>query len=540
MKKLFYFLAIFALVLAFFAVVPVSATSYKLQATQDPRTPPFTPTPYNPDVGDFDFSCPAGVPVGYGTVQPNPSWLANCSHCLPTATPFSDDYEVLLDNHITCHNGQFGCFRDSNGNHYALATSYLPSRADVWFQSDVQDIIISVRFAGYDPVSFGSLGEDASPSKMVFLLNDEIEQVIDLPVSQLPATYEFPLTVAVDEFTDTFSIVINDDGSAVGHPDYMQNFGCSRIYITADPEYQPDGFSCPLYAPSETCYQLPTPSGVGGNRIDCYTSPDDTVCEVDNDNYIRMTLDEDNHDVYIGFILLPASTPRDVFWRVTITERETSIYEQNNINGDFSIHRNDTFEIWTNQTSVLFTGDGTDVYDETTLEGTWTANNGTTPPLHYRAVYKGNIDWPLLSDHVTMTLEVWSDTTVSLDPDPCVGGTSEPSFSQPLTGSYCSAVVPLDHLQDLNVQVFENSPSSCITIPYASLGVLIPDWLQLIIQSDFLDWMETYLIFPASTLCYHFVTFHKYYFFNVGIDVAVFAFAALVVYIIRRLTLRGS
>lgn len=42
------------------------------------------------DVGQpLDFSCPAGVPEGYGTVTPSTDWLYACAQCLPTYTPQS-------------------------------------------------------------------------------------------------------------------------------------------------------------------------------------------------------------------------------------------------------------------------------------------------------------------------------------------------------------------------------------------------------------------------------------------------------------------
>jgi hypothetical protein len=34
-----------------------------------------------------DFSCPVGLPYGYGTVTPSTEWDIACGHCLPTATP---------------------------------------------------------------------------------------------------------------------------------------------------------------------------------------------------------------------------------------------------------------------------------------------------------------------------------------------------------------------------------------------------------------------------------------------------------------------
>lgn len=95
MKKNFYFsvLILSALLSLFQGVAHADdniLTSYNepLQATPYPTLTPIgaTTTPYNL-ITPVNFNCPAGTPVGFGTVTPSIDWQYACGHCYPTSTP---------------------------------------------------------------------------------------------------------------------------------------------------------------------------------------------------------------------------------------------------------------------------------------------------------------------------------------------------------------------------------------------------------------------------------------------------------------------
>lgn len=61
-----------------------------LIATPYPTLTPIVLTPTQIPLNSgasVDFSCPVGVPAGYGTVTPSTEWEIACGHCFPTNTP---------------------------------------------------------------------------------------------------------------------------------------------------------------------------------------------------------------------------------------------------------------------------------------------------------------------------------------------------------------------------------------------------------------------------------------------------------------------
>jgi len=111
--KSMWFVNVLALlfVVAFF-VQPVGASVHRqatATATWDIRTPP--PTPIGtPDIDALfptitatpAMECPAGTPVGYGTLTPGLNWLLTCGECLPsaTATPTFDFLAIQQTNEV--------------------------------------------------------------------------------------------------------------------------------------------------------------------------------------------------------------------------------------------------------------------------------------------------------------------------------------------------------------------------------------------------------------------------------------------------------
>jgi hypothetical protein len=81
------FVFILSVFMSIIQSVNVSALTVDPRATAHPTLTPIGVQPTSITLGSaVDFSCPSGVPAGFGTVTPSTDWLYACSACLPTGT----------------------------------------------------------------------------------------------------------------------------------------------------------------------------------------------------------------------------------------------------------------------------------------------------------------------------------------------------------------------------------------------------------------------------------------------------------------------
>lgn len=537
MKNIIVVSLVCILVVSFISISSVSASGeYQSPTpTHNYLTPPFTPTPFTNEVSEFDFSCPAGLPSGYGETVPDPSWLASCSHCLPTPTVFPTyDFDAPLENSISC--GLGSCVQVDADTIYFLGA---PSSHFIteWFfglAADA-DLYVYVRYAGYTVqnqvgdvvdldnvrVGLGVTGEGGELS-VSYVYND-------IPV--LPdMTVETASGVAAGGHSLVHSLI---EGVTFGsgdnfNPSYLtQSFGCTRLYVSTVEFSDWDSFTCPLSidVPGTGCVE-PTP--VSDEEISCNFADDGNwSCEEIDSNTVELHRISNQQNNY-GFEIvdLPEDANLYVDW---ITS--------GNVHMDLGYCS--TIDLL-----IEFAGQELDTYNSGSCLIDWDVNEHHQSVIFVEADDTVDIrdacdDTPDNICYVNASMVV----TISSSgfPFECEGGggtaTAFP-VNSPITGSVCDAVIPYDLVPNFDFTLFTSSPSICTVVPGWSALAILPDWLEVFValSEDLADFLSNWGVFPASTICYHYVTFQDQYILNVSISLSLMAWTVLALWALRKFT----
>lgn len=544
MKKVYLYFALLISIL-FLSVGNVMASSYQqATATPDFRTPPVTPTPFVPDrvVSDLNFSCPANgaTPVGYGSVDPDPAWLATCAACLPTPTNQYDGYSNAPSLGALYLSGGDGMSMGTalDGHQYYFATSYTPSKTRVYLYKEdagsdpdgFQTMYLTIRFAGYDAVAFGDLDVNDDPNYFHVFYDDELIGTIVFPFDQLPTEYTFTFDLPLEYVSHTLDFVVTDQyGDNVGSPDYMHNWGCTRIYVTEQDESGTfESFTCPL-ASTVSCSQgssnpEPTVTPAGGT-----ITLDQEIGSIDCSPYLgglRCAFDADKNYGGYGSVNATVLYTRDnvstVYFRVEAVATGVNQYAHFGIDKDGGLIGGGTWSTFTPPYDRVGTG-VLSVFETTSTGVNGFANAGFTSQSVARFV---GLLYILPQPYVDISTPA---------PD-CVDlGTPVSPYGQ-TTGNYCQTVVANDPNQRIDFDIVEEGQRVCTQIPYFSLVEFAPDWLIAIINPSFVDFMNSWAYFPASTFCYHSVDFQKVYFLNIEIPIGYLFALSVIVWVLLRIT----
>lgn len=519
---------------------PVSASP--VQATITPTrnilTPPSTPVPGGSIIpADVSFDCPAGVPEGYGEVVPDPGWVAACGHCLPGPTEYPT-YGPDPERSIDCAGGSMTCTPAGPDAVYFMGSQGMDSIATGDFQllgemGTFQDIYLYYRYAGYDVVGLND-GEIAVGRQVLHRVRGEQEYTVGLPVNNLPAMYEYQYQVQ-DGVLYTLD---NSIHFVEGESPIVQNFGCTRIYVSTVPFSSWENFTCPLVS-----------TGGGGGTCEDTPQGSPSLEVVEADHYVL------GFGSYLGGTgLLP----------------------------DVGLRSADIFSNWTFN---LQPENGTGYVPDTHLMVV--VKNPESYPvnvyINYRLEYSRPADQMILHPSVLASgVSEYSGGGMLLSLDPgqqsgpiilkiltpdCLGcsGTArlymhlssypsdyyepctdiiEDNVGQPITGNVCDVVIPYDPEIIPDFDLFIEQPSICTTVPavdfYTAIsgGVFGP--LLENLAPAFMQFLDDYGILPASTICYHTFDFKTFYILNIPMNLSALAGIVMAVWVLRKLTSKGA
>lgn len=542
-----YYLYIFLLFSVSFMMVGSVSAMGEYQSptpTRDYRTPPPTPTPYNSLIEELNFDCPAGVPEGYGEVVPDPAWLATCGQCLPSPTPVATFSDWGADGQLILLGGDMQSATGADGHQYFWSFSDTPAttRSYMWTDQEgvgtFRSMFVTIRFAGYD--TFNLYANDLPPAYFNIVFDGLVIGSIPFPLDQLPNEYEFQFDLEEGrENSSTMSFVLADfPDDTEGDPQYLHQWGCTRIYITSEDETGTfEQFTCPLLVS-------------GGGECDFGVSDRDItniVVYTDGPDQLNVTANEVTCVEY-GYGLkcdffqsVDAPNENYAFGRVGAS-----------VNFDDTSGLHDFYVVGYFNAPDIYGYDGPYIEFGSGIVPAGSFADGSSPAVgignysvdEYISVFNnvGNLHY------VTFGLTSWGEAYASfsgtfyISPVPVVicdenivEGTPIP-INQPLTGNYCVQVLPFDPSLTYDFDIVEEGLRECIEVPYVSMYDFIPDWAVPFIAPDFAAYIQSWLSFPASTFCYYTVGFEMQYILNVPINIELIASIVLVIWVLVRIT----
>jgi len=496
--------------------------NYQATSTHDVRTPLPSPTPYISGVEDLNFSCPVGVPQGYGTVQPDLAWLAACSHCLPTPTLFPTyDFDAVLSP-LVCGGGDLSCAVYDEDTIYFTGSTGVSDQARGYFDIlgddlDLVDLYVYYRYAGYTVENMVVGGEGVG-----VMINQGVEDLppyenyVSYPVDNLPAMYEY-------EYNDVprhNHTVVNALNYQVDQ--FVQNFGCTRIYVSLSPMSSGDfdTFTCPLASlacvvtdpdTSQTDFEVRQQDFTAGSNTVVTCDPENTAAvDLASYAYCEGTFSMVDNSGVLGYTynasirIFPQFSGGVYYYKITgSTTYPTGFYclshTGNACQGQFQLNPSATgyYFRYRVSSSAGFTG---------TFSGSFKIEIQEYPFLDYDC---SEADENVLDNSV------------------------------PLSGQVCASVIPYDDTPSWDFDIFDEGPNSCISVPSVNLYESLPDWLETALTlsfPDFANFLLTYATLPAVTFCTHTVSFENQYFYNVSISLTVLSWAMLAVWLLTRLS----
>lgn len=527
-----YILFGFILVLAFLfvvSVVPAGALPVQSTATPDYRTPPPTPVPATLVPESLNFSCPAGTPSGYGSVQADPGWLASCGHCLPEPTEYPTfDFNNPVHTNITCGAG-LPCTQVNSNTIYFQGLERLSNYAFGEFSlvgelGTGRDVYIYYRYAGYSIENLGT-AELSMGNQIVHEIEGEVRNYVDYPVDNLPSmyTYEYYLQNGISHrVVNGVNFSPADDTEPI-----VQNFGCTRIYVSTVEFSDWDTVTCELTDPefNTTPEVVPTLTG----------------------EYLTLGSQVDN--VYYGEIV-PSMNCQDYYNGI-----KCSWWWQGAVGGSGGAS-----EIFQNFVDSRSEFGFEDYY--VVIDGYMSGQNAYTSPWSTIGSYSQNVPYTVWRDgagaglgdihwsgaissnnrsfYLYLAIPAWGNYDWRGDAyimpqvviPTSVPGSGGEDVNQPITGNVCDAVIPFNPDLVPDFDLFVESPSVCTIIPYFEVSSLIPEWLN--------PFDTAWGVFPASTLCYHTIDFKNQYILNTSISISTLASLFLAVWAFRKFTNKAA
>lgn len=521
-----------------------SAPLYQATATPSPtpnyRTPPPTPTPgFNP-VGTLappSFECPIGTPSGYGSVEADPSWLASCSHCLPTPT-FYPTYGAPIELQLECGVGGLTCHTVDADTIYFTGGQSMTDQAFSQFNIvgddlDLTNLYVYYRYAGFtvENVVTGEVEEGLQINQGVSDL-PPFENYVDYPVDNLPSQYTYTYNdVPRHEHTIVNALSYSAD-------QYIQNFGCTRIYVSLTSVSEFEEFTCPLMTePEVNCeWENITGADLAFSEYHSEGGQYQDVTTLDCEDYFSAIRCE---------YMLSTNPPGGQLGvnGIELTWTDTRGAGAQNYYYYFLSTAPDDY--WYDHPDVLASN--------AALFPAGIFSTGYAPAAGAGVVLyeiEGVAD-QYLQLHMSSPLgepgEWFGEFIVS--PDPIVICDDPEAVPTPMmanggiTGNVCSVVLPLDDTPTLDFDIITTYPGDCIIVPYFAFGDFLDGLffgLLDLIASDFVTFLNTYGTFPASTICWHYVDFASQYLLNVSVPLNFFAFVMVVVWFARKLSSKGA
>jgi hypothetical protein len=521
MRLKYVIFALIALSLLVFSVPAYAAPDYQASVTptptRDPRTPPAPPAKSTPDIAQYNLDCPVGLPAGWGTVEPDPSWLVTCSHCLPTPTVYPT-YDFGVPDLLSCLSGDLFCQSRDGSLHLGGDLGRYPQIVFSFHLSQDAMVYIRIDYAG-----FGLEGVDASRVGVLRYVVDGGDHY-PLPYTEY-GYHDIGLSLlAGDHYIAIFTTNPTND---------VIVWGCSEVYVSLSP-ISANKTDC---LGRKSC-QVNLTSTVTLDSYSTYLDPANSASTVDCRRYLNgLRCDYDLHiqslsylAVYGGFrVDLHFSAPVQHYYLVgaaSLCGGYPSGGDGWGVGGRFGglAYRGTEagagpLQGYCPDPPVYY------VYD-------WVPDPNNNPSYTYIGLASA------ADSHQSTSHSGW----FVIMPEPYQEDTcSDPGSGVPVDtssdgGSFCASVLPVadSYVPDL-VIMRDTGNIACVDIPYLSASQFVPDWLETLLSgSDFWQFvLHAYL--PASKICVRFYDISDPRFFGIRVPIGAIFIAFVGSWIFSRL-----